>query len=405
MKGAAPIYSMPALLLLVAVAWPATAQADADEKCGTCHPESRVEFEGSVHAREEVTCTSCHGGDPESLDADAAHRGRFRALTDRQEIPASCSECHSDLARMRPYNLPVDQYAIYTTSRHGLALIGGDLRSAICSDCHGSHDTRAPDDPQSRIHGRNLPDTCGECHSDEQLMQRYELDTDVVRAYLDGAHGQALLVQGIQSAPSCNSCHGVHGATPPGVGDIDKVCGSCHTETRRAFLDGPHYPSMAEADLAECSSCHSDHEIQRQDQASLEGLCADCHGIDSAEAAVGSRIHTEIARATDAIAEAEAILAEAEKVPLHVEDHLGRIEEARTYLTETAPLVHSVSFEAVEQVTRRARSIGKEIQHEISPRLSQTTARVGLALYWFYVIMTVAILIGHRKRMARSRES
>jgi hypothetical protein len=376
----------------------------AGEKCSTCHPASRVEFQESVHAREEVGCTSCHGGDAASLDADRAHRGSFRALTNRQAIPASCAECHSDLARMRPYNLPVDQYAVYQTSRHGLAIAAGDLNCAVCSDCHGAHDTQRPDDPRSRVHLRNLPGTCGTCHSDEAQMRRYELDTGVVQAYTDSVHGQALLLDGVQNAPSCNSCHGVHGATPPGVGDIDKVCGHCHTETRKAFLAGPHYPAMAEADLPECSSCHSHHAIERQDLESLEGLCADCHGTDSDEAALGSKLHTLIVAASEEVDAAEELLEEASRVPLHVEDHLSRVEEARTYLTETAPLVHAVTMEPVEQVTRRARSIGEEIRHEVYPKLSRKTAHIGLALYWFYILMTLAILVRHRTRIKNSSE-
>lgn len=400
--------SLVLLATLTAAALPLSAQRTSSEtngeKCGTCHPASQVEFRDSVHAREEVSCTDCHGGDPNSLDADAAHRGRFDALLNRQRIPESCAECHSDLATMRAYNLPIDQHAMYMTSRHGKAVASGDLRAAVCSDCHGAHDTRSPDDPASRVHLRNLPDTCGACHADKNLMQRYGLDSDVVTGYTEGAHGQALLIGGLQAAPSCNSCHGVHGATPPGVGDIDKVCGSCHTETRRAFLAGPHYPSMAEADLPECSSCHSNHRIVRQELADLEALCVECHAEDSEEAAIGRKMHTLIITASDEVDAAEALLARAAQVPLHVEDHLSRVEEARTYLTEAEPLVHTVSTEAVEQVTRRARSIGEEIQHEIYPRLSKTTAHVGLALYWFYVVMTVVILRRHRQRVAARRQ-
>ena len=306
---------------------------------------------------------------------------------------------------MRPYNLPVDQYAIYMTSPHGVAVAAGDLRGAVCSDCHGAHDTQEPDDPESRVHARNLPATCGECHSDEALMQSYDLDSKVVHAYLEGAHGEALMVRGVQAAPTCSGCHGVHGATPPGVGDIDKVCGQCHTETRRAFLDGPHYPGMAEAGLPECSSCHSNHEIQSLELNDLEALCADCHGEGSEEMALGGEIHALISAAMDEVEAAEALLVEAQKVPLHVEDHLARIEEARTYLTESEPLVHSVSLDPVEQVTRRARSIGQEIQHEVEPRLDTRTARVGLLLYWFYVVMTVAILLNHRRRLTHSGKS
>lgn len=376
--------------------------AVADETCSTCHPTQGVEFAGSVHAREEVSCTSCHGGRADSLDVDTAHRGDFRSLDDRSEIPGSCADCHADLETMRPYNLPIDQFAMYMTSPHGKALMVGDENGATCADCHGAHDVRAPDDPASRVHTRNLPSTCGGCHADGELMDSYGLDPHVVEAYLSGAHGEALLERGVQAAPSCNSCHGVHGATPPGVGDIDKVCGNCHVETRRAFLEGPHYPSMAEAGLPECSSCHSNHAIERQDLAALETLCADCHGESSDEALVGSKIHTLIVRAREEIAAAEALLAEAETVPLHVEDHLSRVEEARTYLTETQPLVHTVSIEPIEQVTRRARSIGKQIQAEVYPRLSKRTAHIGLALYWFYILMTVAILVGHRRRLVRS---
>lgn len=393
--------AIPLVLSLASPAW----AAGEGEQCGTCHPTERVAFAESVHAREEVTCSSCHGGRPDSLDVDAAHRGSFRSLADRTKIPESCASCHADLERMRPYNLPVDQYAIYMTSPHGKAAAAGDSHSAVCSDCHGAHAVLPPDDPQSRVHMRNLPSTCGECHADATLMGSYGLDPNVVQEYLGGAHGEALLERGVQAAPSCNSCHGVHGATPPGVGDIDKVCGTCHQETRKAFLAGPHYPSMAEAGLPECSSCHSNHGIRRHDLADLSVICADCHGEDSDEAVVGNKMQTLIVQADQEVESAENLLLEAEKIPLDVQDHLSRIEEARTYLTEALPLVHSVSVEPVEQVTRRARSIGKEIEAEVYPRLSKRTAHVGLAIYWFYVVMTVAILIGYRRRLGRSGKS
>ena len=50
------------LILCAALGWAAT-QPAAAEQCGVCHPESRVEYVESVHAREEVTCAACHGVD------------------------------------------------------------------------------------------------------------------------------------------------------------------------------------------------------------------------------------------------------------------------------------------------------------------------------------------------------
>ena len=55
------------------------------ESCITCHsdPDFLVthpklyeyyrDWEGSIHGQQEVTCSDCHGGDPEASDASQAH--------------------------------------------------------------------------------------------------------------------------------------------------------------------------------------------------------------------------------------------------------------------------------------------------------------------------------------------
>jgi predicted CXXCH cytochrome family protein len=392
------------LVLLVALLKMVPGAGFSAEQCGVCHPESRVAFAESIHAQEQVTCTSCHGGDAETQDVERAHKGSFRSLRDRLATPEMCADCHSDLQQMSAYNLPVDQYAVYQTSQHGMAVAGGDPRAAVCIDCHGSHEVHAAADPRSSVAARNLPATCAICHSDEELMGHYGLDSGVVQDYEAGIHGRSLLVAGNLAAPNCTSCHGVHGATPPGVGDIDKVCGACHVQTRRAFLDGPHYQGMTEAGLPECASCHSNHAIQRFEVASIDTLCADCHGEGSDQVLMGSKIHTLIDAAAAEVDKAEALALEGQRSALDVEDHLGRIEEARTYLTEALPLAHSVSLEPVEQVTRRSRSIGEEVQHEIYAKLDRTEAHIGLVVFWFYVFMTLVVLFLLKRRMSAGGE-
>lgn len=391
-----------ATILLVILALPLTAQ----DNCGLCHPESRVEFAVSTHALEGVLCIDCHGGDPDTQVVERAHQGAFRSLTNRLEVPAMCAGCHSDLDRMRPYNLPVDQYAIYQTSQHGRAVAKGDTRPAICTDCHGVHDSRSPDDPESLTHPRNIAGTCGQCHGDAELMGQYGIDNSVIDDYRTSVHGRALIEGGNSAAPNCTSCHGVHGSAPPGFGDVDKVCGACHEQTRRAFLEGPHYEAMLAAEMPECESCHSNHAIRRFEMGAVETLCADCHGEDSEQSLLGRKLYTLILTATETVDKAEELALEGEKMALDVEDHLARIEEARTHLTEAPPLVHAVSLEAVEQVTRRARSIGEEVQHEIYAKLDRTEAHIVLAVFWFYVGMTLIILVLLKRRMlARSETS
>jgi predicted CXXCH cytochrome family protein len=385
------------LAVIIAVVLGAPAAA---EECGLCHPEQRVAFADSVHASEEVGCVDCHRGDAESKDADRAHRGPFRNLADRLAVPAVCAECHSDLERMRPYNLPVDQHAVYLTSQHGKAMSRGDRRAAICTDCHGSHEIRGAEDPASSLYAANLPVTCGRCHADEALTEAFGLDPTVVEEYRSGVHGVSLLEQANAAAPDCTSCHGVHGATPPGVGDVDKVCGSCHEQTRQAFLAGPHYRAMLDAKLPECASCHSNHAVRRFGVDKIQTLCAECHGDDSEQARLGQKIYTVIGSATDEVDKAEELALRAQRMALHVEDHFGRVEEARTYLTETLPLVHAVSLEPVDELSRRARSIGEEVQHEIYGKLDRRPAHIGLVVFWFYLLMTLAVVMAYKRRLA-----
>ncbi len=377
--------------------------AGAKEACGSCHPENRVETEPSVHLAEGVTCVSCHGGDPESLRVETAHRGDFRPLTNRLQSPAMCAQCHSDLAKMRPYNLPIDQYAIYLTSQHGNAVSAGDPRAAVCSDCHGFHDVRKTTDPLNPVHSANVTATCAGCHADRGLMAKYDIDPDVVAEYRSSVHARVLLDERNSAAPDCTSCHGSHGPTPPGVGDIDKICGSCHTKTRQAFLDGPHNQAMLDAGLPECASCHSNHAIRRFEVAEIESLCADCHGEGSEQAALGAKFTNLIESTREELVEADGLITQAQRVPLNVEDHIGRLEEGRTFLTEAFPQIHSVSLDAVERVTRRSRSIGSEIQHELYTRLDRRVAHATLAVFWFYLLMTVAILWRYRQKLAAAK--
>jgi hypothetical protein len=395
---------LPLLSAALVLTLPGLASS-AEEKCGVCHPENRVAFATSIHAREGVGCASCHGGNPASVNVEAAHRGGFRSLTGRAEVPGLCAECHSDLEQMRPYNLPVDQHAVYQTSPHGKAVAKGDVRAAVCSDCHGDHEILSVADPRSTVHPRNLPATCGRCHGDEALMKGYGLDPKVVEAYRSSIHGHALLDEVNDAAPSCTNCHGVHGPTPAGVGDLDKVCGSCHVQTRRAFLEGPHSTGMVEAGLPECASCHSNHATTRLGLENLETLCAECHGDDSEQALLGRKLHALIEAAGVEVDKAEELALEAAQGPLHIEDHLSRIEEARTQLTESAPLVHAVSLEPVEQVTRRARSIGEEVRHELYAKMDRRPARLGLVLFWFYLLMTLAVLFVYKRSLRRGTGS
>jgi hypothetical protein len=370
--------------------------------CGLCHPDVRVEHEQSVHAREGIACHDCHGGNPEATTTAAAHRGEFRGVPSRRDLSAACATCHSDLERMRPYNLPADQYALYRTSDHGIRLAQGNLKVAVCTDCHGTHDIRRRDDPQSAIFPANIPATCGRCHGDSTTAASPDGASNAFADYIGGVHGQAFFEDHNSSAPHCASCHGAHGAAPPGVGDVDKVCGQCHSPARGYFLQSPHAAARQEIDAPECASCHDHHGIRPATDALLESVCLRCHDAGSGQAEVATAMRTLFRGAEDEIDAARLLVDRAAAIPLYVEDYRARLEDARTSLVQSFPVMHALQVASVEELTQRARSIAAEVESEVNGKLLERRwRRVGLLLFWFYLILTVTILVRYRRRAIR----
>ena len=145
-----------------------------------------AQFEDDIHARKQIGCAGCHGGDPTSDDIDVAmsEEAGFTGTPARQDIPMLCGECHSSLEYMRRYDpsTRTDQEEEYYTSIHGLRLLEGDPYVATCADCHAAHRIRPVYEPKSSVHPTNIPQTCGKCHGDAGLMGRYGIPTGQVES-------------------------------------------------------------------------------------------------------------------------------------------------------------------------------------------------------------------------------
>ena len=147
-------------------------RAHISEICGRCHTEIYASYAESVHGSallqddnpDVPVCTDCHGvhdiGDPRTA--------QFRVAT-----PELCAGCHSDPELMGRYGLSADVYSLYSLSWHGVDVSVYRANwptiwheSAVCTDCHGIHDIRRTDDPQSRVNPVNLLSTCQQCHPD-----------------------------------------------------------------------------------------------------------------------------------------------------------------------------------------------------------------------------------------------
>lgn len=140
------------------------------ETCSKCHAPIVEAYKQSVHGKALIdennsdvpVCTDCHGvhniQDP-------------RTVQFRMQSPEMCAGCHANKQLMDKYGLSSDVYSIYKRSWHGVDLTVYKSRwptiwhdSAVCTDCHGTHDILKTGDPASKVNPQNLLTTCQKCH-------------------------------------------------------------------------------------------------------------------------------------------------------------------------------------------------------------------------------------------------
>ncbi len=251
-----------------AVASPLLQLSVDDERCLNCHDRGGLDFvlpsgetldtsvegaayEGSVHGRAGVTCTSCHTGigdypHPE-LEADS-----LRELT--IELNAVCDDCHDH------------QGSALLAGAHGGETAGSNLEAPVCSDCHGAHQVEAPQEALVQV------SMCQGCHQ--------------VPDFRASVHGQALTA-GTDFGPTCSSCHGAHTIAPAEVA-TSGTCRGCHDEEADLYDQSVHGAARSAGDVeaATCSDCHGPaHEVVGTTDPNsstyplrLPQTCGRCHG-------------------------------------------------------------------------------------------------------------------------------
>ncbi len=347
--------------------------------------EPAVTFLDDVHGSLGLGCLSCHGRLP---GREIAMESGFLSKPSRREVAGLCGSCHSSSDVMSEYNptLPRDQESEYWTSAHGRRLMENDDQGvATCTDCHAPHNIRSPSDPNSTVHPLNVADTCATCHGDRALMEPRNHSWNEADDFREGVHGVMLYEEGDVSAPTCNDCHGNHGAAPPGLSSIHAVCGQCHGRMDELFRENQHDRYFTEAGLGGCTACHGNHDIPSPTDELLaeaqQDVCRSCHTESDP---VGSDF-TLMARLLDSLItstqSAEAALEQAESLGMEVSQAFFDLEEAQTALTLARASVHSFNAETVAsdiedgiQATDTAQSRALRAFGE------HRTRRVGLAI-------------------------
>lgn len=240
-------------------------------------------------------CVSCHSGDGDAEDKEAAHQGLITDLTTKQ--PEQCLICHRDLpSDFVNDRLRVPHVVISDRVEHG------DACQVHCSDCHGAvgHGfdpttsqkfcsmtaclaCHAEEDACLDCHQQNGPEigmtgcdvchigphdvadtiTCNCCHISTKTW--YEIQTDIHPVSMSGKHDEI----------GCFECH-----TWPNFRGLRYVCTDCHEPAHKNWgthsCPECHDPGESWDTVADIWSGHSEHWSQYRGQ-HLDVRCRGCH--------------------------------------------------------------------------------------------------------------------------------
>jgi hypothetical protein len=237
------------LLLLTLVLVPAAGAATDAATCLGCHGSmegavnvNQDKFGKSVHGAMN-DCTMCHmtlkgeqhkglaGGKPDKAVVELA-----AAISPKSKIDpiaqAACMNCHPDT------------YASYKAGVHGInVIVKKSSDGPVCTSCHGSpHYIQPKTSKESAVNHFNVVQTCGACHEEKIMAEKYGFSPLVVERYKESFHGRKLKV-GHSGAPSCAECHGAHDIksakdpSSPVVGaNKIKTCSKCHPGATEKFV-------------------------------------------------------------------------------------------------------------------------------------------------------------------------
>ncbi len=235
--------------------------------CSDCHTDiTDLPKAGAAHQKADgaqvATCASCHENLWKKLQAEnkadpksrlnivvqniSAYKKSFHARPSDQNpdrAKATCTDCHDThtfnvpprgTAARTDWHLTIanvcgekchtDELETWSESVHGKAVLEEkDAKSAVCSDCHTTHDIgNTSADPVKLA----ITQSCGSCHK------------EALKSYQSTYHGQVNRL-GFAYTAKCFDCHGSHDILKADDADSRvgpkkrlKTCQTCHNDKK-----------------------------------------------------------------------------------------------------------------------------------------------------------------------------
>ena len=186
--------------------------------CLKCHTSNATfnihNWNGSIHASNEVTCANCH-----------PIHGSSDLIVDPRAVQKLCLDCHVDI-RVQfslPYHHPVKEEKIF------------------CTDCHEPHGNSN----YKILRGMTVKETCARCHPDKAGPFLFEHSDNTENcAMCHSPHGSAN--ENLLKLPQvflCKQCHHPHSLTDNTLGTKGMSftrCTDCHSQIHGSDTPGMH---------------------------------------------------------------------------------------------------------------------------------------------------------------------
>lgn len=174
-------------------------------------------------AAADNSCLDCH----EKLTAFSEKEKELNDIRIKHlQRDVACSiDCHASTIN----EIAKSNYEQWTHSKHALFNI-------TCDNCHNGNSSSdvkeiahigvlRSSETNSTVFYRNVPETCGKCHSNE------------FNQFKDSLHYQRL--KALKQAPTCDTCHEPHEFKVLNKTQFQAICSSCHNTEMKIAPDIP----------------------------------------------------------------------------------------------------------------------------------------------------------------------
>jgi predicted CXXCH cytochrome family protein len=224
------------------------------------------------------------------------------------------------------------------------------------------------------------------------LPDRSPLPTNQLADYQKSVHFAALTKGNDLSAPTCNDCHGNHGAAPPGAGSVANVCGTCHAVFAQKFQTSVHAQIFDRG----CVECHGNHAVLKPSDEMVgtgaPAVCATCHsGTDDKGATAAGRMRADVERLKAAVDRSSTEVASLRNAGMEMSAQEVALANARSSLTLARTELHTFDPARVTAVVNQGIGVTADVDRAAASASAELRWR-GLALSLGAIVLVILAL-------------